>query len=202
MGPIPTELGDLVVLEQMYLNHNQLTGPIPPTLGRLSNLNKLRLESNKLTGVIPAELGKLARLQYVNLGYNGVGNRLAGDIPIKAFANMPHLAWLSMTDNPGLTGALSGNPTSFPPSSDSTAACSYPRIRPAGVATCAHDNPPLLRMVTLMARTTMLVAWCHCNEANRCPPRNNATYLLVKQCTGCTTPVGEANISSDLTTKK
>lgn len=33
-----------------------------------------------MAGVIPAELGKLARLQYVNLGYNGVGNRLAGKI--------------------------------------------------------------------------------------------------------------------------
>lgn len=28
----------------------------------------------------------------------------AGEIPVKAFAKMPHLAWLSMTDNPGLAG--------------------------------------------------------------------------------------------------
>lgn len=29
---------------------------------------------------------------------------VTGEIPIKAFANMPNLAWLSMTDNPGLAG--------------------------------------------------------------------------------------------------
>lgn len=29
-------------------------------------------------GPIPTELGKLSTLQYLNLGFNGVGNRLAG----------------------------------------------------------------------------------------------------------------------------
>eukprot|EP00903_Cladosiphon_okamuranus_P017406 g16030.t3 len=103
LGHIPPELGELRHLEQMYLNHNQLSGPIPPALGRLTSLNKLRLENNRLEGSIPMELGMLTRLQYVNLGYNGVGNQLTGEIPVKAFAKMPHLAWLSMTDNPGLT---------------------------------------------------------------------------------------------------
>lgn len=32
------------------------------------------------SGSIPVELGMLTRLQYVNLGYNGVGNNLTGDL--------------------------------------------------------------------------------------------------------------------------
>ena len=51
-------------------------------------------------------------------------------------------------------------------------------------------------------RTSMLVAWCHCSEVNRYPPLYNSTSVLVKKCTGCTTPVGEAKIPSDLGTKK
>lgn len=57
-------------------------------------------------GVIPMEIGNLRKLQYVNLGYNGNGNSLSGEVPVRAFANMPVLAWLSMTDNPDLIGAL------------------------------------------------------------------------------------------------
>lgn len=52
------------------------------------------------------ELGNLSKLQYVNLGYSGYGNNLAGDVPVRAFARMPGLAWLSMTDNPGLLGTF------------------------------------------------------------------------------------------------
>ena len=65
---------------------------------------------------------------------------------------------------------------------------------------CAHDNRPLLGLVTVIATemTSMLVAWCHCNEVNRRSPLYNATSLHVKQWTGCTTPVSEANISSDV----
>ena len=49
----------------------------------------------------------------------------------------------------------------------------------------------------------MLVAWCHCIEANRCPPpRHNARSLLVKQSTGCITPVDEAKKFRPTSTQK
>ena len=51
-------------------------------------------------------------------------------------------------------------------------------------------------------RISILMAWCHCSEVNRYPPLYNSTSVLVKKCTGCTTPVGEAKIPSDLGTKK
>ena len=62
---------------------------------------------------------------------------------------------------------------------------------------------PLLGLVTLMNSKTNVDAsrLVHCNEVNRCSPRYNATSLLVKQSTGCTAPVAERTILSDLTTK-
>ena len=42
-GEIPTELGNLANLQQLYLGGNQLTGEIPTELGNLANLQELYL---------------------------------------------------------------------------------------------------------------------------------------------------------------
>ena len=42
-GSIPSELGNLVNLRQLYLTHNQLSGEIPAALGGLDNLVGLNL---------------------------------------------------------------------------------------------------------------------------------------------------------------
>ena len=52
-GPIPTELGNLAELEELWLAHNTLAGMIPSKLGNLANLTQLRIENNELTGLIP-----------------------------------------------------------------------------------------------------------------------------------------------------
>ena len=54
-GPIPTEIGNLINLERLYLDDNRLTA-IPPEMGNLSNLRNLRLQRNLLTGSIPPEM--------------------------------------------------------------------------------------------------------------------------------------------------
>jgi hypothetical protein len=76
-GSIPTQLGNLTALENLYLDQNQLSGSIPAALGSLTSLQTLRLNTNLLTGSIPMELGNLSGLLYIDLG----GNLLTGTVP-------------------------------------------------------------------------------------------------------------------------
>jgi Leucine-rich repeat (LRR) protein len=76
-GKIPSSLGNLSSLNNLYIPGNRLTGTIPPELSNLSNLRQLVLYDNRLSGSIPPELGNLSNLQLVFL-YN---NQLSGTIP-------------------------------------------------------------------------------------------------------------------------
>ncbi|HHL45086.1 MAG TPA: hypothetical protein ENJ24_00795, partial [Gammaproteobacteria bacterium] len=75
-GPIPPEIGDLVMLEVLDLHSNQLTGPIPEEIGKLVNLEELQLHKNSLDGPLPAELSDLSKLKYLFLN----SNKLTGTI--------------------------------------------------------------------------------------------------------------------------
>jgi len=76
-GSIPTQLGSLMNLRELYLSGNKLTGNIPASLGSLTNLYKLTLSGNHLTGDIPTSFGSLTNLQYLYLS----SNQLTGSIP-------------------------------------------------------------------------------------------------------------------------
>ncbi len=76
-GELPSELGDLAMLEELNLTQNGLTGSIPAALGNLSNLRDLRMAVNDLSGEIPSALGDLANLEVLVLA----GNDLIGEIP-------------------------------------------------------------------------------------------------------------------------
>ena len=65
---IPSDLGDLSDLEDLWLDDNQLTGEIPSALGGLVNLQRLLLGNNQLTGCIPASLQDVADNDLDNLG--------------------------------------------------------------------------------------------------------------------------------------
>ncbi|KAJ4827991.1 hypothetical protein Tsubulata_033232 [Turnera subulata] len=54
VGPIPTELGNLIRLKVLDLHKNNLNGSIPVSLGRLTQLRSLDLSGNKLIGPIPS----------------------------------------------------------------------------------------------------------------------------------------------------
>ena len=99
-GVIPTELGQLSDLRQLYLGGNQLTGPIPMELGQLSQLRRLSLGGNQLTGPIPMELGQLSQLELLHLG----GNQLTSEIPAE-LGRLSQLKWLHLDDNQ-LTGPI------------------------------------------------------------------------------------------------
>ena len=49
-------MGDLALLEHLFLRDNMLTGEIPSELEELSNLAHLYLEGNGFTGCIPPGL--------------------------------------------------------------------------------------------------------------------------------------------------
>ena len=58
-GHIPAEIGELAMLEELWLHNNRLSGTLPLELGDLGNLNWLFLSNNKLSGQIPENLNKL-----------------------------------------------------------------------------------------------------------------------------------------------
>jgi hypothetical protein len=53
---MPTELGNLPIMEQMWYYGNQLQGQIPTELGLLRSMKILQLEGNAFTGIMPAEV--------------------------------------------------------------------------------------------------------------------------------------------------
>lgn len=47
-GTIPTDLGNLVQLKELFLDDNELTGSVPTELGNLSSVDYIALASNNL----------------------------------------------------------------------------------------------------------------------------------------------------------
>ena len=99
-GSIPTQLGNLANLTELWLGGNQLTGSIPTQLGNLSSLTGLSLTRNQLSGAIPTELGDLTNLTFMSLS----SNRLSGAVPTE-LGNLSSLASLWLWGNQ-LTGEI------------------------------------------------------------------------------------------------
>lgn len=73
-GPIPTALGAITSLENIFMGTNLLTGTIPTQLAQLVNLTNLELQFNTLTGAIPTEFENLPKL----VNFNCEGNSVEG----------------------------------------------------------------------------------------------------------------------------
>ena len=99
-GELPSELGSLANLEELYLWGNELTGAIPAELGSLANLKELSLTRNQLSGEIPPELAGLTSLEILALG----GNQLTGTVPAW-LGSLGNLEGLYLWGN-GLTGTI------------------------------------------------------------------------------------------------
>ena len=112
-GTIPTEIGQLENLQYLYLDANQLTGNIPSELGQLNKLIKLYLSQNQFSGSVPSELGQLGNLRELYIRYS----QLTGLIPSE-LGNLNSLTRLHLEGNqlsgsiPAELGQL-GNLTEF-----------------------------------------------------------------------------------------
>jgi len=99
-GSIPVEIGNLIHLQELYLQSNKLSGIIPVEIGNLINMQVLSLHSNKLSGRIPVEIGNLIHLQILYLH----SNQLSGIIPAE-IGNLINLQELSLAFNQ-LSGSI------------------------------------------------------------------------------------------------
>lgn len=68
---LPSEIGNLSNLEELYLDHNQLEGALPAEIRKMSKLRVLNVQNNRMTG-IPAEIGQLKNLSELNYSYNNL----------------------------------------------------------------------------------------------------------------------------------
>ena len=76
-GSLPSELGKLELMSELYLGDNTLTSTIPAALKSMRSLRVLSLKNNKLSGSIPMEISELNDLVKLQL----TGNILEGSVP-------------------------------------------------------------------------------------------------------------------------
>ncbi len=103
-GSLPTQIGDLDMLNTFSLYNNQLTGVIPTEIGNLTNLTVLEMDNNQLSGDIPTSLGNLTQLTELSFW----DNQLTGTLPVE-ISNCTQLTSLVFEDNL-LTGSI---PTAY-----------------------------------------------------------------------------------------
>ncbi|KAI4374984.1 hypothetical protein MLD38_012910 [Melastoma candidum] len=99
-GFLPGSLGNLSLLNSLYLSDNNITGILSPDLGQLERLSILDIGRNHLTGSIPASFSSLSSLTRLDLS----SNFLTGSIP-PGFGNLSGLQHLSLSNN-SLTGSV------------------------------------------------------------------------------------------------
>lgn len=102
-GSIPESIGNCSSLLSLIISHNGLEGSIPPQLGNLTKLTQLDLSHNDLSGSIPASLTTISTLSFLNVSYN----HLQGLIPnFTHQSSNNNITALSFLDNPGLCGVI------------------------------------------------------------------------------------------------
>ncbi|OVA17803.1 Protein kinase domain [Macleaya cordata] len=93
-GSLPTEIGNLKMVQAIDISKNNLSGTIPPTIGDCSNLLYLDLSRNSFQGSIPDSLAKLKGIEYIDLS----SNSLSGTIP-SSLESLKFLQLLNLSVN-------------------------------------------------------------------------------------------------------
>lgn len=76
-GPLPSSIGDINALQNLYVSGNHFTGCIPADVWQLKNILKLDFSCNNFSGPIPPRIGECGSLTYIDLSQN----QLSGPIP-------------------------------------------------------------------------------------------------------------------------
>ncbi|KAF8404791.1 hypothetical protein HHK36_009680 [Tetracentron sinense] len=99
-GPLPSEIGDLTKLENLWLPFSSLIGEIPGSVGKLTKLKNLDLSNNNLSGKIPYSIGGLMSVKQIEL----FCNRISGELP-ESLRNLKSLLKFDVSQN-NLTGKM------------------------------------------------------------------------------------------------
>lgn len=90
-GSLPSELAHLTQLERLSLAENRFTGRLAPeTFGNLTSLRKLWLDHNSFTGSVPSQMGGLPLVK-LHLSHNQFEN---GGLPANLLASLTRLEHL------------------------------------------------------------------------------------------------------------
>ncbi|KAG8043005.1 hypothetical protein GUJ93_ZPchr0096g33741 [Zizania palustris] len=102
-GFLALEIGSLISLQKLILDHNILMGSIPKGIGKLRNLTVLNLSTNQFVGAIPSEIGDMSKILKLDLQ----SNQLDGAIPSE-IGELTSLTELRLSNN-RLTGTIPGS---------------------------------------------------------------------------------------------
>lgn len=81
-GKIPSDLGNLRSLKELWLGSNRMTGNFPSELGEAGSVELIALNENLLSGTLPDLFGKFTDLKIINLR----NNLFSGAIPTSIFS--------------------------------------------------------------------------------------------------------------------
>ncbi|XP_009342316.2 receptor-like protein 2 [Pyrus x bretschneideri] len=98
-GNIPSEIGQLQLLQELHLDNNNFSGNIPDQMSNLMKLQALSLSRNHLSGKIPSSLVSLNFLKSFDVSYNN----LEGPIPTST--QLQSFEASAFERNPKLCGA-------------------------------------------------------------------------------------------------
>ncbi|CAI5489987.1 unnamed protein product [Closterium sp. Naga37s-1] len=92
-GTLPSGLGKLTRLNELYLHRNGLSGPVS-VLSSLTKLNRLLLGDNNFNDSFPQGFSNLKSLNYLSMRYNAFGGRVPNVI-----STLKKLTYLSLYNN-------------------------------------------------------------------------------------------------------
>lgn len=132
-GSIPSQVGSLINLGQLYLSGNLLSGKVPFSIGQCVLLQSLKLDRNSLDGGIPDSFRNLKGIEEMDLSQN----QLSGPIP-SFFGLYTSLRYLNLSFNDFSGPVPIGSPF------NSTAEVSLQGNKMLCAFTTIHGLPPCL----------------------------------------------------------